>query len=336
MACLAATAFVASCDTDVESLDINEPGINNQNPQAYANYLADLKLYKKSAHKVAMGWFDNSEKTPFSQGQHIHSVPDSLDYLVLTSPADITEAELKEMDELRQQKGIKIVYEISFEDLKYQYDEEKKAFETANEDPTQTFPMFNNYLVDSVGVKLEFCEKFNFDGIVMAYNGKLKIYMDEYEKAEFIGWENDFIGIAKDWAERHTDKELILMGKPQNIEDKTIFDLAKYLVLPAQSETSASALTYIALKAADEGVPTNKFVALVTTTSLDASDTKTGYWGSKVPAVLGAARWAAASYNDFTPAGIAIENMNNDYYHSTFTYPNVRTAISIINPNAKN
>lgn len=86
MACIAATAFVASCDTDVESIDINNPGVDNQNPGLYQDYLSHLRNYKKGPHKVAMGWFDNSDKAPNSQGKHIHSVPDSLDYIVLTNP----------------------------------------------------------------------------------------------------------------------------------------------------------------------------------------------------------------------------------------------------------
>ncbi len=336
MAIVALSAFVASCDTDVEPIDINNPGVDNQNPGLYESYLTNLRAYKKGAHKVAMGWFDNSHKTPNSQGQHIHAVPDSLDYVVLTHPDNLEAFELSEISEIRSKKGTKVLFEISFEDLKVQYDADKQDFDAANEDATKTFPQFNNYLVDSVKAKLDLVEKYNYDGVVMAYNGKLKIYMDETEKAEFIGWENDFIGIADDWATRHADKELILMGKPQNVLNTSIFSKAKYLVLPAESATSASELTYLAQKALAEGVPADRFVALVTTPSLDTSDTSTGYWTGSQVAILGAAYWAASAYADFTVAGIGITNISNDYYHSSFTYPNVRKAISIINPNVKN
>ena len=335
MACIAATAFVASCDTDVESVDINNPGVDNQNPGLYQNYLANLRTYKKAPHKVAFGWFDNSDKVPCSQGKHIHSVPDSLDYIVLDYPDNLAAFELAEMNEVREKKGTKVLFEINFEGIKVQYDNEKKDFEAENEDPTKEFPALNSYLVDTVSAKLALVEKYNYDGVIMAFNGKLTTFMTEAEKAEFIAQQNIFIGIANDWADRHANKELILMGKPQNILTKEVFDKAKYLILPAQSEISASGLTYLALKALEEGVPTDRFVALVNAPSLDPSDTKTGYWG-KVVAINGAARWAAAEYKGFVPAGIGIKGMNNDYYNSAFTYPNVRTAISIINPNAKN
>lgn len=325
---LSLTGLLASCDTDVESLDIAEPGIEEQNPELYAQYLANLKAYKQSSHRVAIGWFDNSEKQPVSQGQHIHAVPDSLDYVVLTSPANLTSTELAEIEQLRSEKGTRVVYEISFEDLQLEYD-------ALSEDNAGTLPSLNEFLVDSVQARLALCDRYGLDGVVMAYNGKEKMYQDDDTRTELIGLENDFLGMARDWAERHTDKQLLLMGKPQNVEDQTVFSLARYIILPCQSETSASGLTYVATKAAADGVPSDKLVPLVTTTSLDATDTKTGYWGDKASAVLGAARWAAADHQGFTAAGLAIDNMARDYYNPTFTYPNVRTAITIINPTAK-
>jgi len=38
---------------------------------------------------------------------------------------------------------------------------------------------------------------------------------------------------------------------------------------------------------------------------------------------------------EFTKAGLAIENMQNDYYNATNTYQYVREAINIMNPAPK-
>lgn len=325
---LSLLALTASCDTDVEALDIAEPGIEQQNPELYQQYLADLRQYKQSAHRVAIGWLDNSEKLPQSQGQQIHAVPDSLDYVVLTSADVLTTRELEQIEQLRTEKGTRVVYEISFEAI-------QNAYDALAAEEGASLPAFADFLVDSVQTRLALCERYGLDGVVMAYNGKEKMYQDDDARAELTARENDFIGMARDWAERHTDRQLLLMGKPQNIADQTVFSLASYIILPCQSETSASALTYIATKAAADGVPATKLVPLVATTSLDAADTKTGYWGDHDSAILGAARWAASTHEGFTPAGIAIDQMGRDYYNPAFTYPNVRTAISIINPTAK-
>jgi len=81
--CLAGITCFSACDdwTEIENVDINTPGMQEQNPAAYAKYLQNLIAYKSSDHKVVYAWFDNSEKTPFSRGQHISDTPDSLDVI---------------------------------------------------------------------------------------------------------------------------------------------------------------------------------------------------------------------------------------------------------------
>ena len=46
-ACAASLLMLASCDTDVESIDINQPSIESQNPELYKQYLGELKAYKE-------------------------------------------------------------------------------------------------------------------------------------------------------------------------------------------------------------------------------------------------------------------------------------------------
>lgn len=333
MACLAAISL-SSCDTDVESLDLDEPGIENQDDDLYETYLQNLRAYKAGSHKVIFASFDNSNKQPYSQGMQIDAVPDSIDYLILNEPANVTGEEMLKMNTLREKKGTKVLYTIDFEAIKSVFQERVKLYEAQNEG--KTYPVnFNNFLVDSVTVALDNCVKYNFDGVVMAYKGKFKLYMDEEEKQNFIAQENDFIGIAIDWAERNTDKTLIFQGKPQNVINQDIFSLAKYIIIPCDEETSASGLTFNVSSAVKEGVPADKLLPAVSLYSSDASDTKTGYWSNGTYAALGAAKWAASSHSSYNIAGLAMLNINPDYYHIEFTYPVVREAISILNPTVK-
>lgn len=333
---LSALFIMSSCDTDIEPVDINEPGIENQNDALYESYLQNLRAYKASNHKVIFASFDNSQKQPYSQGQQLNAVPDSIDYLLLNSPADVTPEEMYKMNELREKKGTKVLYRISFEDIKAVYDANVAAFQAVPENAGKAYPVsFNNYLVDSVTVALDNCTKYNFDGVVMAYNGKFKLYMSEVERETFISYENDFIGIAIDWAQRNADRTLIFQGKPQNVINQEIFKLAKYIIIPCTDETSASGLTFNVSSAVKEGVPVSKLLPSVQLYSTDATDTKTGYWSNGTPAALGAAQWAATEHESYDIAGLCMENINADYYHSDFTYPTVRKAISILNPTVK-
>ena len=70
LAAFSVLALSACSDwTDSESIKLKEPGIDEQSPELYAKYLKNLQEYKNSDHKIVYGWFDNSEKVPFSRGK---------------------------------------------------------------------------------------------------------------------------------------------------------------------------------------------------------------------------------------------------------------------------
>lgn len=335
MICLSAFVSLTSCDTDIESVGINEPTIEEQNPTMHTAYLQQLLQYKQQSHQVVFGWFDNADKQPASQGQLISAVPDSLDYIVLTHPDSLTANELKSMRSLRQEKGTRTLYEINFKQFVERYDALKQAF---SEDPANKGKEFklqlNTFLVDSIQYRLSLADRYGYDGVVMNFSAQLPLYMTPMEQDFYLALENDVLGMAKDWKERHSDKMLVLSGMPTFIKDKSVLKLASYIIIPAQGTTNAGALRYLINKAMADGVPTNKFVPMVDLYSLDKADVKTGYWG-KTFAAIGAARVVAMASGGYQLAGLALGNINNDYYHAAFTYPVVRQAISIINPSVK-
>ena len=325
---------MSSCDTDVEPVDINQPGIEHQNPELYQRYLASIRAYKASNHKMMMVWFDNSQAVPFTQAQHINAIPDSVDYVVLTQPSMMTEQLQQEIDEVRNQKGMKVVFQISCDDIKAAYESQKKAFMAKSENAGKKFRDFNGFLVDSVNTQLHLVDKYNYDGVIMGFNAKLTSYLNDQEKAEAIALENVFLGISKDWKARHPNKELIMMGRPQHVADKSLLEQARYLIIPSQDEKSVSGVDYLIRKAAVEGVPTDKFIIMANNKSIDQTDTKTGYWG-KTLAMHGIAKFVAADHIGYTCAGMGLLNANVDYYNASFTYPNLRKVISTINPTVK-
>ena len=95
-------AFV-SCDdwTDVESIDIKQPNIEEQNPELYTKYLENLRQYKESEHKQVYAWFNNSEKSPFSLAHHLKSPPDSIDAVSLNYPDNLSDWEIKEISDIQ-------------------------------------------------------------------------------------------------------------------------------------------------------------------------------------------------------------------------------------------
>lgn len=324
-----------ACDTDVESLKIHEPRIESQNEHLYKAYLQDLKSYKNEVHKVAIAYLDNSRTISHTQAHRIEAMPDSLDYLILTSPTNISTMDAKEIEENRGKKGIKTLYAIDFESIKLVHDLRVQEFEADEANAGKAYtPSLNDFLVDSVAKSLEWCNKYGYDGIVMAYDGKNKLYMSSAERQTYTSYEQIFIGMTLDWSARNPSKELLLQGHPQHIFSQEVFERAKYIILDLRRTTAKTEAAMQVAQAKAEQVPSDKFVPLLSTFSLDKADDKTGYWGAK-SAILEAARWSAEYNAHYSLAGLAVYNIGNDYYQPDFTFGTVREAISIINPSIK-
>ena len=119
--CMLSTIMSCSDWTDVDNKEYHISDIQNQNPKLYAKYLESLKAYKNEDHKVIYAWFDNSEKKPHHRSQHITNVPDSVDVIILEYPKNLADWELTEMDEVRTNKGTKVIYSIKLESIKADY-----------------------------------------------------------------------------------------------------------------------------------------------------------------------------------------------------------------------
>lgn len=318
-----------SCDdwNNIESIDIDEPNIQKQNPGLYAEYLANLRDYKKSDHKQVYVWYDNSEKDPFSRAHHILDIPDSVDIVALRNPYSITAWEKNEIETVRKEKGTKFIFTINYDAIKKKYEDQK-------EENTFSIQMddFTSFLIDTLQSTLKIIRKHNLDGISIGYSGKSILHMTDVQKKEYIANENTYIRIFKLWKEAYEDKILLFEGKPQNLVDKTILNSCKYIILSTNTAISKENVFYTISSAAGEGVPMNRLIVTAEATSLDPADMKTGYWNNGSRAIVSLASLCNATYTDFEIEGLGIYNVQNDYFNPRESYQFTREAISIMNP----
>ncbi|MDQ2178703.1 glycoside hydrolase family 18 [Marinifilum sp. D714] len=339
---LIVSSLFSSCDdwVETESLDINQAGIEGENPALYADYLENLRAYKNSDHKSIFVSFDNQIKQPYNRAQHINVIPDSTDIVSLIYPNNLVEREIQEINETRENKGTKFVFTVSFDAIKLNYTQLKSEEDKAREDGVEIvspLPTFINYMVDSLHNSFSLVKKYNYDGVCFAYEGKSILHMTEQEKAEYMSYHNAFIGILKDWSTRNADKMVLFQGKPQNLLDKSFLADCKYIIIPCSDAGNSSKLSYNIYSAAVEGVPTDRFIVAVETISLDPADKKTGYWADgETHSIEGASVWVAAEHEGFTVAGMGIYNVSNDFFSSERVYHYTRMAIDNINPSLKN
>lgn len=325
---LGSLAFV-SC-TDVESLDIIRPTAQEQNPEAYAKYLNNLRDFKNAEHQVTYAWFDNSVKAPFSAAHHITNVPDSVDVISMMTP-ELSDFEKADIETVHQ-KGTKVVYTISYDDIKTAYDvlvEEAEAGTTVQD--------FDTYLKSEVDKLIAFAPA--YDGLIAKYIGQNPEFMADDAKAKYKKYQDIFLNAISTWKDANKEKTLVWMGQPQNLITRTILASCKHIILDTDGVSDTNQLRLAISKALVNDVPTNKLVFAVSTTSSDASNKEIGYWGTGDDAVraLGeVSYWATVDdTNAYTKAGIAIYNVQNDYYATGGAYTYVKEAINLMNPAPK-
>lgn len=324
LAAFSVLALSACSDwTDTESINLVESGIDQQSPEQYAKYLKNLQEYKNSDHKIVYGWFDNSEKVPFSRGQHIADAPDSLDVIVMTTP-ELAEFELEDIAAVHT-KGTKVYYSISYDNiLKEHTDKVKEGIEVG---------AFSAYL--SAELNRLIALEAHYDGIVAEYRGINPVYMSEADRTAAKANQDAFFGVINNWKSANSSKKLVFQGYPVNLIGQSVLASCEHIILLTDDVTDAAQLGIEALQALmADGVPADRFIVTASTTSLDAADRATGFYGT-ARALSEAAYWVTASSTDFARAGMSILNLQNDYYNATNNYQYVREAINIMNPAPK-
>jgi len=360
---VAVLGLITSCSdwTEQEQLTIDQVDIQEQNPALYAQYSANLKAYKQSAHKQVIVWFDNVASIAQGRVDNVTALPDSVDLVVMTSPDNLPDWQIEDMAQVRETKGTQFLLPFDFDQVKLKYDLWKADVDAANtaahakaiadaaalsEESGETvepeaveeiaIPTFENYLVDSLNVSVSLVDKYHYDGMAFSYKGKGINLMTSAEKAQYLNYHNLFIGIVNDWVTRQPNTTFVFQGYPQNLLMKDFLVNASLIVIPCRTESAESGLSYQAILASVEGVPTDRLAVQIETNSLDDTDLNTGYWNAgTVSALTGAAQWSASLHDGFTIAGLGIYNVNNDYYTTGLTYSTVRGAINIINPSTK-
>lgn len=323
---VAGSFTITSCSdwTDDESVDIEQP----VSPD-YGKYLESLRAYKNSDHKYVYAWFDNSEKTPYSRGQHIYDMPDSVDVVSLIHPESLADFEIREMQSLRSDKGTKVVYTVSYDAVKKAYDQMVKD-ETEN-DPAYSAPAFSGYLEGKTGALLALLATYDYDGVIIGYEGQSTAYMSDGDKAAYLANQAAFLNQVATWYDGNKTKMIVFEGNPQFLENKSLLASCKHIILSTLNVSFAGELGIRASEALAAAVPADRFIVAANATAIDASDKKTGYYGDD-RAIIEAAYWVTESVAGYTKAGLGIYNIQNDYYNIADVYRYAKQSINIMNP----
>lgn len=309
--------------------------LKDVNPEQYKKYLANLREYRKTDHKVMYTWFDISEKNVTLKPQHINNVPDSVDVIILKNSDYLVERELKEIKDVRE-KGMEVLYFVDFDGIKSDYADYLKEIEESTEEEANTIEVIQreDFILDKLKNNFQVINKYNFDGICLSYVGKGSMHMKEDEKRQYTNDEILFMTFFKAWESLNPEKTVVFAGSPQNLLDKYILTKSKNIIIYTQKATNEANVAYAVSIAAGEGIPTDRYVVTAQLPSRDPNEPKIGFWSDKSNAVVSTAIWATGNFS-YTVSGMALMDIENDYYSKSRIYAHSREAISILNPSLK-
>lgn len=366
---VAALCFAACSDwTETESLDINYPTLEEQNPELYKQYLQALRDYKAGDHKIVFVSMNNTTAAPAQRNEHLTTMPDSVDFICLMNPANLHPTLAGEFAKVRE-KGTRVIYNIDYNAIEklwekvLEEEEADKPGEPTDPDtpeatqdgggeggddggltPEQELELrFLEFCKQQTVSQLNLCAEYGYDGVQVNYTGRAPQAMQDEEKALYAARQEAFFSNVEAWQEAYPAKVLVFQGNPQNLVNNSVLAICDYIVIPALSALSTDEMSFAVLMAAVEGVPTDRFVIGVTVPSIVDLSNENGYFSgyeadgkTRVRATKGAAQWAVNAVPNYTKLGISVADAQYDYFNLTLVYKNIREAIDIMNPAPKN
>lgn len=353
LVCLFAVSALPACHdwTEPESLGIERPDISKDDPEVYARYIESLKAYKASDHQIIYAWFDNGVKVPMTRAHHMEAIPDSVDVVSLLHPDAMHDWEIAEMKTLRS-KGTRVIFTLDYHALETVWAASQPEPEPDPEPAPQQMQRdgddseepagdgFLLFLSEQTDAALALVAEQGFDGVAVHYMPLDTHYMEEAERLKQTARQALFTGKIKAWAEANADKLFVWEGDPQWLQDKSVLELCRYIVLRKTTATTSYALSAAVRMALRDGVPSDRFIVGVAPVPPDPNDPTTGRFADAagkltLRALTEAAAWVTQPEAGFTKAGLGIYNVQDDFYNSSLIYKYTREAISIMNPSPK-
>ena len=211
-----ALATLASCNTNIEALEIIKPEVKSE------QYYADLRAYKqRTDHEVFFGWFGGwNTKSPNMRGS-LKSVPDSVDIISIWSGT----YDREDMEYVQNVKGTRVTFTIFAHKIPQNFLEGENHDQVTRE----AIERYAMALIDTMntygyqGIDLDYEPGYQdpaggpFTGPLVGPTNVYPNYRDNMEI--FVKKLGEFIG-----PKSGTDKLLIIDGVPYDVKP----ELAEY------------------------------------------------------------------------------------------------------------
>lgn len=321
-----ALATLASCNTNIEALEIIKPEVKSE------QYYADLRAYKqRTDHEVFFGWFGGwNTKSPNMRGS-LKSVPDSVDIISIWSGT----YDREDMEYVQNVKGTRVTFTIFAHKIPQNFLEGENHDQVTRE----AIERYAMALIDTMntygyqGIDLDYEPGYQdpaggpFTGPLVGPTNVYPNYRDNMEI--FVKKLGEFIG-----PKSGTDKLLIIDGVPYDVKPE-LAEYFNYGVVQAYNSRSYYDLQNRFNRAAARGWKPEQYIFAETFEGGMAGNGGVGHLledgKTRVPSILGMASFLP-EYNGkkaTRKGGCGTYHMENDYDNSP-NYKFTREAIQIM------
>ncbi len=343
MSAAALTAFV-SCSkwTESENLEYHKTPAE-EHPEEYAAYLSSIRDYKATEHRVMLVTMEGTSTFPSRQNQHLISMPDSADYILMKNAFDLHETLAGEIKEVYDTKMTKSLVYVDFSLANDAWDEYDNAREEAGK-PEPAAEEIKKFFADHAQMQLDLCDRYGFFGIVVSFLGNTST---QKMQASLEG----FLTPVKSWIEDNSDKLVFLRGSIRNINTFALeteglkFNFAgesTYHIIAGGENSSVTPVNQhisrtLGTLEGKENVPQDRVILELTVPS-EAIPEQKGFTPYEA-----AAKWLLPTLGlnpdgtpienffpktKFTPCGLCVENAHDDYFDLDMIYKRIRTGIT--------
>lgn len=289
-----AVLALSSCSdwTQTESLDIEIIYPWQESPELWEQYAQSLRDYKESEHYIFYASFDNAQQKPVSEKSFLRCLPDSLDIVSLTNGESFSQSDAEDMEWLRS-IGTKVLFHI---------DITKDGSESKESD------QFDSYIDEIVA-------SVNSNGLD-GYSFTAPYRLDDERMTQMV--ESLAVRLS---SERRSGQLIVFEGNPMAVP-QSYRDMIDYFVLDTHILENIYDIKMTVNEAVSRcGLDRKKIILSASVLGNVSDESKKEH-----PAVNELSERAVAF------GGLAIYDIQTDYYHYDSNYAMVCRAIQTLNP----
>lgn len=264
------------------------------NPELWEEYKADIRDYKSREHTIVYARFENSPENPVSEKGSMRSLPDSLDIVSLTNADNFSQADAEDMEWMKS-VGTKVLYQVDFAG---------RAEELSSESALAAY-------LDKVIASVR---ENGLDGYSMTGIPKSGDPQREAMSRKMVAT----LSKAKT-----AGQLLAFEGNPEFIAPEDLKEIDLFVLATEDIERPYD-LNNTIIDAKEYGVPEKQLLIAV---KFD------GLWYNEDNVTLPVVPAMAENVRRYGPmAGLAMYNIESDYFHTETNWITVRSAIENLNP----